>query len=383
MDKLYNRLLTPSPGSFFLFGARGVGKSTWVRQVFPEAERIDLLQERLFHQFVADPGLLGDVVRRLAPGSTIVVDEVQRVPALLNEVHRAIEEGRYRFVLLGSSARRLKSAGTNLLAGRAVRRTLAPLLPAELGTDFDLEAVLEHGSVPLVWASPDRRAALEAYVEMYLREEIRAEALVRNLPGFVRFLPVAALLHGQAINVSGVARDAGVSRTTVAGYLEILEDTLLAFRLPAFEARLRVRERSHPKFYFVDSGIVRAAKRQLGPVGAEERGALFEGWVLGVLRAHNDLQPLYDDVAYWAPAGAARTEVDFLLRRGQRFIALEAKATTRYSSEVLSGLRAISGLAGLERRILVYRGSQALRTEEGIDVWPVRTLLDAIEGGTL
>ena len=383
MGKLYRRLLTPPKGSFFLFGVRGAGKSTWVRAVLPEAARFDLLDEALFQQLIGDPSLFASMVRRLPRGSVVVVDEVQRVPPLLNEVHRAIEDGRYRFALLGSSARRLKTAGTNLLAGRAARRTLYPLVPAELGRDFDLESVLTVGSVPLIWASDDRQATLEAYVQLYLREEIRAEALVRNLAGFVRFLPVAALFHGQVLNVSGVARDAGVSRTTVNGYIEILEDTLLATRLPAYEGRLRVRERKHPKLYWVDPGIVRAAKRQTGPLTAEERGPLFEGWVFAVLRAHNEVRRLFDDIFYWAPAQAGQTEVDFVLKRGNRFLAIEVKSQARFSPALLSGLQAVAELPGLVRRVLVYRGTHPLRTADGIDVWPVESLLQALDDDSL
>ena len=162
-------------------------------------------------------------------------DEVQRLPALLNEVHRFIETRRLRFALLGSSARKLKAAGVNLLAGRALKKMMFPLTAAELGGAFDLDRVLRYGSVPLVWTSDAPREVLEAYAQLYLREEIRAEALVRNLPGFVRFLPVAALFNGQVINIAGIARDAGVARTTVQGYLDILEDTLIVCRLPTYE----------------------------------------------------------------------------------------------------------------------------------------------------
>src|SRR5262249_32263367 len=148
-----------------------------------------------------------------------------------------------------------------------------------LGAEFDLDTALMVGTLPIIWQAPSRPEALVAYVQLYLREEIQAEALVRNLPGFARFLPVAAMFHGQTLNLASLARDAGVSRRTVNGYVEIIEDTLLAFRLPAFEARMRVRERRHPKLYWVDAGIVRALKRQLGPLSAEERGSLFEGWI--------------------------------------------------------------------------------------------------------
>ena len=199
----YRRLTEPARQSFFLLGMRGVGKSTWARATFPDAAYVDLLDERLYQDLLADPSLFAQSVGHLPPGAWVVVDEVQRLPALLNEVHRLIETRRLRFALLGSSARKLKAAGTNLLAGRALKRTMFPLTAAELGAEFDLERVLRHGSVPLVWTSDAPRAVLETYAQLYLREEIRAEALVRNLPGFVRFLPVAALFNGQIVNVAG------------------------------------------------------------------------------------------------------------------------------------------------------------------------------------
>lgn len=374
----YSRLTTPPKGSFFLLGIRGVGKSTWAREQFPDAYFVDLLDEARYQTLLANPGLLAAEMRDLPARRVVVLDEVQRVPALLNEVHRAIETSRRRFVLVGSSARRLKTATTNLLAGRAVMRTMHPLTPAELGADFDLERVLCFGSIPVIWQAEEPQAALNAYVQLYVKEEIRAEALLRNLPGFLRFLPVAGLFHGQVINIAGLARDAATARSTVEGYLNILQDTLLATLLSAFEPRLRVRERQHPKLYWVDPGLARATKRQLGPVGAEERGALFEGWILSVLRAHNEQSELFEEIAYWAPAQARQTEVDFLLRRGRDFLALEVKSNRRFSPTLLSGLRAIGALDNLLRRILIYLGDQRLRTEEGIEVWPLNVFLEAI-----
>lgn len=383
VSKTYRRLLAPPKGSFFLFGVRGVGKSTWTHAAFPQAHTVDLLDEGLYHTLLTEPSTFAAELAALPRTMPVIVDEVQRIPALLNEVHRAMEIRRQRFILLGSSARRLKTAGTNLLAGRAVVKTMLPFVPAELGEDFDLERTLRHGALPVVWQAEDPRAALEAYVQLYLREEIRGEALVRNLPAFVRFLPVAALFHGQAINVSGLARDTGASRTTVEGYVGILEDTLVAFRLPAFEARLRVRERKHPKLFWVDPGLVRAAKRQLGPLTAEERGPLFEGWVLAVIRAHNEVEGVFEDIAYWAPAEAQATEVDFLLRRGREYLAIEVKTRTRVSGDDLAGLKAIDRLPGLRRRILLYLGTRRLRTDDGIDIWPLATWLEALATGRL
>lgn len=384
MDKpRYQRITVAPKGSFFLFGARGVGKSTWARETLVGAHRFDLLDEGLFQSLLADPGLFGSELRTLKPGRWVVVDEVQRIPGLLNEVHRAIEELQLHFALLGSSARKLKTAGTNLLAGRALWRTMYPFVPQELGAAFDLDSTLQFGSIPLVVASEDRAATLEAYVQLYLREEIRGEALVRNLPGFVRFLPIAALAHGQVVNIAGIARDSGTARTTVQGYLEILEDTLLAWRLPAFESRLRIRERKHPKLYWLDPGLVRAVKKQTGPVSSEEAGALFEGWIHTLLRAYGGTGPLFDEIAYWAPAETRSAEVDFLLQRGDEYLALEVKSGARYSPAWLSGLTAIADLPRLVRRVLVYTGTRELRTPEGIEVWPLAKLLTALAEGTL
>lgn len=380
---MFPRILAAPARSFFLFGPRGVGKSTWARAAFPGAHRVDLLDEALYQTLLGDPSVFAAGLRTVKRGSWLIVDEVQRLPSLLNDVHRFIEDRRLRFALLGSSARKLKTAGTNLLAGRALRRNMFPFVPAELGRHFVLDDVLRYGSLPVVWAAEDKRAVLEAYVQMYLREEIRAEAIVRNLPGFVRFLPVAALFHGQVVNVSGIARDAGTARTTVDGHLEVLEDTLLAHRLPAFEARLRTRERKHPKLYWIDPGLVRAARRQLGPVTGEEQGALFEGWVLSVLRAYAEVGEVYEEIGYWAPLQARAREVDFVLRRGRELIALEVKSATRYSGAALDGLRAIAELPRVVRRVLIYRGVHNLETPDGIEIWTVPRLTEVLESQTL
>ncbi len=379
----YQRLFQAPRSSFFLFGIRGSGKSTWARQQFPQAHFVDLLDEELHQSLLLDSGKFAGELRTRARGSWVIVDEVQRIPSLLNEVHRFMEQVGLRFVLLGSSARKLKTVGTNLLAGRALQKTLYPFTPEELGKDFRVEEVLRYGSLPLVWQSETRQETLQAYVQLYLREEIRLESLVRNLPGFTRFLPVAALFHGQTLNVQSLARDAGVARMTVAGYLDILEDTLLAFRLPAFEAKLRVRERKHPKLYWVDPGIVRAVKRQFGPVSSEERGALTEGWIAVLLRIYGEYRNLCEECFYWAPTDSHATEVDFLLRRGREYLAIEVKTTKNISSVHLSGLRAIADLPGLTRRILLYFGTRRLKTEDAIDVLPLEAFLEALAANTL
>ncbi len=379
----YERILAPPSQSFFLLGVRGVGKRTWARASLNNAEFIDLLDQRLYQDLLADPGLFPQLLAHVEPNAWVVLDEVQRLPALLNEVHRLIESRGIRFALLGSSARKLKAAGTNLLAGRALMKTMYPFTAAELAGDFALGAVLRHGSIPLVWQAPERREVLEAYVQLYLREEIQAEALVRNLPGFVRFLPIAALFHGQVINVSGIARDAGVARTTVQGYLDILVDTLLAYRLHAYEARMRVRERKLPKLYWVDPGIVRGVKRQLGRLGVEERGSLMEGVVLTTLRAHGEAADVYEEIFYWSPHQSRDIEVDFLLRRGNELLAIEVKATDRYHTGLLKGLRAVEGHKNLVRRVLVYTGNRSFRSSDGIEIWPFTRFARQLADGSL
>jgi predicted AAA+ superfamily ATPase len=375
------RLFVPPRGSYFLFGPRGSGKSTWLRHLYADAHWVDLLDEGRYQRYLVDPGLFSAELEACPRGSFVVVDEVQRLPGLLNVVHQKIETRRLRFALSGSSARKLRRSGVNLLAGRAVRRALHPFVPEELGARFSLGSTLEFGALPIVWGAEDRRDALDAYVQLYLKEEIQAEAATRNLAGFARFLPIAGLFHGQTLNIAALARDAGVARTTVQGYLEILEDTLFTFRVPAYEARLRVRERRHPKLYWVDPGLVRAVVGDRGAPDAESMGRLLEGWVAQLLRAYRDYRGICDDLAYWAPAEARGTEVDFLLRRGRERIAIEVKASRRWKAEFAKGLRAIEDLRGLTRRIVVYLGAERLRPEKGIEVLPLDAFLSEVARG--
>ena len=360
--------------SFFLLGPRGVGKSTWLRTAFPDAHVVNLLAEDTYQRLLANPGLLAAELRAVPVDLWVILDEIQRLPALLNEVHRFIEEKRMRFVLCGSSARKLKQAGVNLLAGRALRRSMHPFVPEELGERFVLGDALQQGLLPIVWDSEDRAETLVAYTQMYLKEEVQAEALVRNLPGFARFLPVSALYHGQTLNVTNIAREAQVARTTVTGFLEILEETLLCFQLPAYETRLRVRERKLPKWYWCDPGIVRAMKKVTGPPAPEERGPLFEGLIAQLIRAYTDYRNLCEECFYWATAARTRTEVDFLLRRGEEFVAIEVKSGATFTESWCKGLRVLVDLEGLCRRIVVYPEGPELRTADGIEILPFSQL---------
>ena len=380
---MLKRILKVPDQSFFLLGPRGSGKSTWLRSMFPGAYVVDLLSEETYHRLLSNPGQFANELRPISPGRWVIVDEVQRLPHLLNEVHRFMEERRLNFVLCGSSSRKLKRAGVNLLAGRALHRSMHPFVPEELEEQFDLEEVMRYGSLPVVWDSKTKLETLSAYARLYLKEEIQAEALVRNLPGFARFLPIAALFHGRNINVTNIAREAGVARTTVTGYLDILEETLLCFRLPAYEAKLRVRERKLPKWYWCDPGIVRAMKRATGPLIQEERGALFEGMVAQLLRAYKDYRGTFDDMYYWAPSGRSGMEVDFILVRGSELIAVEAKSGNNYADAWCKGLRAIEPLKGLQRRIVVYPGGPVMKTKGGIDVLPFKHFADELASGAL
>lgn len=380
---MLKRILKAPKQSFFLMGPRGSGKSTWLRATFPDAHVIDLLSEGIYQRLLANPELFADEMRAVPTDKWVIVDEVQRLPNLLNEVHRFIEEKRLRFVLCGSSARKLKRAGVNLLAGRALHRSMHPFVPEELGTQIDIEEALKYGLLPIVWEAAAKEETLQAYARYYLKEEVQAEALVRNLPGFARFLPLAALFHGQTVNVTNIAREAAVARTTVAGYLDILEETLLCFRLPAYEAKLRVRERKLPKWYWCDSGIVRVMKRAAGALAPEERGALFEGMVAQLIRAYKDYQGICDDMYYWAPAGRSATEVDFLLLRGTDLIAVEAKSGNIFTDAWCKGLRAVYELKGLRRRIIVYPNGPILKTRDGIDVLPFSDFADQLAGNSL
>jgi predicted AAA+ superfamily ATPase len=380
---MLRRILKVPEQSFFLLGPRGTGKSTWLGATFSDAHVIDLLSEETYQRLLANPGQFADELRAVSNGSWVIVDEIQRLPGLLNEVHRFMEERRLNFVLCGSSARKLKRGGVNLLAGRALRRSMHPFVPEELGEQFDLEEMLRYGSLPIVWDSAAKQETLSAYAQLYLKEEIQAEALVRNLPGFARFLPIAALFHGQTVNVTNIAREAGVARTTVTGYLDILEETLLCFRLPAYEAKLRVRERRLPKWYWCDPGIVRSMKRVTNTLAPEEKGALFEGMVAQVLRAYKDYRGMFDDMYYWAPSARSAMEVDFILVRGSGLIAVEAKSGNTFTDAWCKGLRAIAPLEGLQRRIVVYPRGPAMRTEDGIDVLPFKHFADELAADAL
>ena len=318
----------PDPGreSFFLWGPRQTGKSTLLRRRYPDARRIDLLKAEEFRRYAVHPESLRQEIEaeELPPGRQIVIDEVQKVPALLDEVHWLIENRGLHFALCGSSARKVRRGAANLLGGRALRYHLHGLTAAEIGTGFDLTRMLNHGYLPRIYEAGQPKRLLDAYVADYLREEIAAEGFVRNLPGFVGFLDAAALGDGAMVNCSTIARECGVSSNTVKGYFQILEDTLLGRNLPAWRKRPKRRTIGAPKFYFADVGVVnRLARRGDLLPGSELYGQAFENWVFHELSAFIDYREWDGAIAYWRLAGG--TEVDFVL--GDMQVAIEAKAS--------------------------------------------------------
>ena len=372
VDMLYkNRIINISENkNTFLFGVRGSGKTALLKRLFPSALYIDLLDESLYQNYLSDIGQFYETVNTFKNDALVIVDEIQRMPRLLNEVHRLIESSNRCFILTGSSARKTKVKGVNLLGGRAGTRLLHPFIPEELGKDFNLDQALRYGLLPIVWSSPDRGDKLKDYAETYLKEEIKAEALVRNLSSFARFLQVAGLYHGQAVNMSAIARESQISRYSVREFFSILEDTMLGFFLPAYYPKLRLKEQKSNKFYLIDPGLARALKKNFSPVSVEEKGFLFEGLIAQILRAYGDYHNLYESIYYWSSLEAKKTEVDFLLKRGEDLIAIEAKAKIQVSSQDYRGLRAISELPAVKRRIVVYLGKAIRKTDDGIEIWP-------------
>ena len=371
---MFNRnLLLPELGeeTFFLWGPRQTGKTTLLKQRYPDALWLDLLKADVFRRYMATPELLREEIEAMgaSAGRQVVIDEVQKVPALLDEAHWLIENRGVRFALCGSSARKVRRGAANLLGGRALRFELHGLTAAELGTDFDLTRLLNHGYLPRMYeaARPARR--LDAYIANYLKEEVAAEGLVRNLPAFAGFLHAAALTDGEITNFSNVAADCAVSSHTAKSYFEILDDTLLGRWLPAYRKRPKRRLVAAPKFYFADIGVVnRLARRGWLAPGSELYGKAFENWVFHELVAFLAYREGDDELAYWRLASG--TEVDFVL--GDMRLAVEAKASAKITPRHLKGLRSLAkDNPHVARRVIVCLEPRARRTEDGIDLLPV------------
>lgn len=368
-------IVLPPSQSFFLFGPRGTGKSTLLRAALPGAYVVDLLDLGIYTELLAHPDHLEALARPHAP-APIVIDEVQRLPVLLDEVHRLIEGRRWRFVLTGSSARKLRRGGANLLAGRARTLNMHPLTAAELGERFDLRHSLRYGQLPGAYVEADPARYLASYAGTYLREEVQAEALTRNLDAFTRFLVAASFSQASVLSVSAVARDVGLPRKTVEGYFELLDDLLLSVRLPVFARRAKRPMTTHVKFYFFDAGVYRAL-RPSGPLDATEEidGPAIETLVLQELRATNDNLDLGYQLFHWHTRD--HREVDFVLYGERGLIAIEVKRTSRFRPDDLATLRLFGQDYPMARRLFFYGGRREYEVD-GIRVLPLGPALPAL-----
>ena len=358
--------------SFFLFGPRGTGKTTWLKHRLPEALFVNLLQSEFYNRLTANPGVLRQLIPPDHRGWTII-DEVQRIPALLNEVHDLIEARELVFVLTGSSARTLRRKGVNLLAGRALTYRMHPLTVAEQGDAFNLRDSLQSGHLPARFSESDPGKYLEDYVQTYLREEVMQEGLTRNIGHFSHFLEVASFSQGTTVNISAVAREAQITRPVAENYFSILEDLLIAVRLPVFSRKAKRKLVSQTKFYFFDAGVYRSI-RPVGPLDsdAEIDGPALETLVLQELRAVNDYHGLDYQIHFWRTRSGL--EVDFVLYGPNGLLAIEVKRSTRIQPRDTRSLREF-GRDYPPARCFVFYGGPSPLYMDGVTVLPIEHAL--------
>jgi predicted AAA+ superfamily ATPase len=367
----------PPRQSAFLWGPRRVGKSYWLRQHYPEAPLIDLLKTDVFAEYATRPALLRE---RFAhrPDRVVVIDEVQKLPALLDEVHWLIENTALSFLLSGSSARKLRRGHANLLAGRAWRRSMVPLTASEVD-DLDLERIMVSGLLPPHFLSSEPVEDLRSYVADYLKEEIAAEALTQNIPAFAEFLRVAALTSSELLNYTNVARETGVSAKVVRTYFDILEDTYLGFRLRPWHKARKRRLIETEKFYLFDVGVTNYLARRRPLSGSAEFGKSFEQYILMELRAYQTYRQPDLELRFWRTA--AGHEVDFIA--GDLDLAIEVKGGSRVHDGDLRGLRALAEEGRVRRRVVVCLETEPRRLSDGIEVLPWRVFLARLWSGEL
>ena len=392
MSKNYiNRLLHVPERSFILFGPRGVGKSTWLHEKFKDALYIDLLNASSFLELSVQPNRLEAMANTLPANSWIIIDEIQKLPALLDEVHRLIENRQLRFALCGSSARKLRRGGVNLLGGRAVTRNLAPFCSQELDKDFDLPFSLQWGLLPIVNNEKNNAAdILSSYVNTYLKEEIKEEGLVRRVEPFIRFLNIAGILNGQIINAHNISREAAVARSTVDVYFSILEETLLAHFLPPYQPGIKVRERAHKKLYWFDPGVARAAAGLLhDPADKIWLGFALETLLYHELRVYNHTSQKNRSIFYYKNGNVP--EIDFLIEtkkglygKQPHVICIEVKSSTSWNQNWEKPMRSIAQSPKIivEKMIGVYTGDKKYHFN-GVDVLPVKDFLNNLYRGNI
>lgn len=324
--------------SVFIFGARQTGKSTFLRQKFPKSVFIDLLDTSIADRFKRRPSLLYEMLRDKEEGTLVIIDEIPEVPDLLNEVHRLMSEKSIVFILCGSSARKLKRKGYNTLGGRAYPVYFFPFVSCEI-PDFDLQHAINYGMLPPHYLAKNPQRRLSAYIDVYLKEEIKQEALVRNLNAFQRFLEIAALTDGEMVNYNNIAQECGVSANTVVGYFDILEDTLIGFRVPAYTKVVKRRLSQAPRFYYFDVGIANHLLHRKDLVrGTVEYGHAFEHLVVQELRAWLSYNEREEQMSYWRTHTGV--EVDVVI--GDARVAIEIKSVEEVLPKHIKGLLSFS-----------------------------------------
>jgi predicted AAA+ superfamily ATPase len=367
--------------TFFLWGPRQSGKTSLLKQQFPLERSINLLKSDEALRYLENPSLLREELSTLSPGTLIIIDEIQKVPSLLNEVHWLIEEKGLIFGLCGSSARALKRGHANLLGGRAKRFEMHGLIFQELQKDFDLLNILNRGTLPAIYNDDDYRSSLRSYVTDYIKEEVMAEGLTRNLPAFSSFLSVAGLADTEVVDYSNIARDVGVSSATVKSYYEVLEDTLLGRFLPAYRLRPKRRTQKSPKFYFFDVGVVNnLAKRGEIVMGSELFGKAFENYIFHELCAYRSYYQQDLDLSYWCLS--SQIEVDFIINHME--VAIEVKGTAKVKVDHLKGLQEIiKDYPEIKKRILVSCDSKSRILENGIQLLFYKDFLQKLINGEI
>ena len=370
---MYSRILNLSGSqSALILGPRGTGKSWWLTHSFPDSLSFDLLESELFTALLASPQRLSERIPATYDG-WVIIDEIQKIPALLDEVHRLIEKRSLKFVLTGSSARKLKKTGVNLLAGRALTYQFFPLTVQELGADFDLLRSLKYGHLPNATTLKSPKHYLASYVQTYLKEEIQQEGLTRNLPAFSRFLEVASFSQGALLNISTVARDCGVHRKVVEDYFAILRDTLISFELPVFAKKAKRRLIKKKKFYFFDVGVYQTLRPQ-GPLDSTEEvlGVALESLVAQEIRALNEYHGWGFDLYYWHTQ--SHVEVDFVLYGEKGIFVIEVKRSAKVRQGDLKGLRLFLKDYPMAKAALLYSGTETYH-DSGIEIFPVEAFL--------
>jgi uncharacterized protein len=357
---MYKRILSSplkSNRSFFLFGPRGVGKTSWVKKNVKNSIYIDLLDTQMYFELQANPNKLEKLIPKDFK-DWIIIDEVQKVPLLLNEVHRLIENYKYKFVLTGSSARSLRKKGVNLLAGRAYYYKMHPLTTLELKNDFNLKNSLLYGNLPSIYdKNIDKKKYLQTYIQTYLKEEVLQEGLTRNISAFSRFLEIASFSQGEILNVSNIAKECNLNRKLVDSYLDIVQDLLIGQKIPVFSKKAKRKLISHCKFYYFDTGVFRSI-RPKGPldISAELDGPALETLFLQEIQAINDYFELDYKIYYWRTA--SKHEVDFILYGENGLIAIEIKRKTNITNNDLKGLKLFLEDYPMAKTFLFYGGDK-------------------------